>query len=114
VERHIASQRAAGRGYGDITRRGSSWDYCFDESIGDNSEICLNSVDCNASRSGEALAKNRSGLADFASGAHEGHERAEAHVEGVDGTAAIEKSADEIVMFSSVLARPVEQTACGL
>jgi hypothetical protein len=80
VERHVAGERAAGRGHGDIAS-GCAWGNCSaDVCVGNHGEARRDSAEENAGCSRESLAENGPGLPDLACGASEGDERAEAQV----------------------------------
>src|ERR1700722_15862424 len=89
VERYITRQRSCRRGHGDVAGGRTCWDCGLDKGVGYNREACRNSVERYAGGSGEPLAENAAGLADFACGADERDEGAEAHIQTVDRAEAI-------------------------
>ncbi len=110
MERHIAGQRAAGRGHGDVAGGRSRRDRGAYVCVGDNRETYWNAVERDAGGSGKTLAENGASLTDFARGADEGHKWAEAHVEAEDRAAAIVAA----LKVPPLLRRTKEWAACRL
>src|ERR1017187_16688 len=81
---HIAGERAAGCGHGDIARGRSLRNRGRQERIGLNGEACRRPIERNAGCASESLAENANRPPHLAQVAHETYERAKSGVEAED------------------------------
>src|SRR5271168_468916 len=81
MKRHVASQRPARCGHGDIASRCARWNSRFDEGVGNDSVRNGCSVKRDRSCAGESLPKDLRRLADLARREDEPHERRKSHVQ---------------------------------
>src|SRR5580698_1043158 len=87
LERHVAGERAAGRGDGDVTCGCASGNGGFQECVGNHCEAGGDSIKQDGTRSGKALPQNAVGLLNSPSRKYKAHKGSKPRVQSVHSPA---------------------------